>query len=96
MTIIGETTVDFYGILHSWGDLVLITVKMPIAVLSVEELSWFADDQRFSEADPWSSPNAAQEWPAMPRAITVAELECGAYTVKPRNEKKKTMMMIML
>ena len=32
---------------------------------------------------------AAQEWPAMPRAaITVAELECGAYTVKPRYEKK--------
>ena len=39
MTIIGETTVAFYGIIHSWGDLVLITVKMPIAVLSVEELS---------------------------------------------------------
>ena len=34
---------------------------------------------------------AAQEWPAMPRAaITVAELECGAYTVKPRHEKKHT------
>ena len=31
---------------------------------------------------------AVQEWPAMPRAaITVAELECGAYTVKPRYEK---------
>ena len=34
---------------------------------------------------------AAQEWPAMKRAaVTVAELECGAYTVKPRYEKKHT------
>ena len=39
MILMGETTVDFYGIIHSWGDLVLITVKRAIAVLSVEELS---------------------------------------------------------